>query len=274
MTPDRDTARAPRPPARAARVGSAVAARADRVRRRGADDRGAVPVLVRRHRGRSSSSVLVGAGILVLAVVTDAPTGIARIAARRLARRARLRAGAVLDRGAVRVRLLRRRRCRDGVLHRARASATWCWRCSPATAARSPRLERAPGADLSPRCVRGLEAQAAAPARADRRGRAARGWKIALNDPRVQRALGIGAPVIGYLDVRRRSLPDGARHSLAGATRPAIEPEVAVHVGRGRRDRGLGRGARGDRRRPAVRGPRARYWRATSSIAPPCSARR
>ena len=56
------------------------------------------------------------------------------------------------------------------------------------------------------------------------------GWKIGLNDARVQRALGIAAPVIGYL-TSATVLPSGAAHSLAGATRPAIEPEVAVHVG-------------------------------------------
>jgi 2-keto-4-pentenoate hydratase len=56
------------------------------------------------------------------------------------------------------------------------------------------------------------------------------GWKIGLNDARVQRALGISAPVIGYLTTAT-VLPDGAAHSLAGATRPAIEPEVALHMG-------------------------------------------
>jgi 2-keto-4-pentenoate hydratase len=48
----------------------------------------------------------------------------------------------------------------------------------------------------------------------------------------VQRALGIEAPVIGYLTTAT-VVPDGAVHSVAGATRPAIEPEVAVHVGEG-----------------------------------------
>jgi 2-keto-4-pentenoate hydratase len=88
------------------------------------------------------------------------------------------------------------------------------------------------GADLSPAVVSGLAAQAARLRRRLDAGETRAGWKIALNDPRVQRALGIGAPVIGYM-TSATVLPDGGRHSLAGATRPAIEPEVALHVGDG-----------------------------------------
>lgn len=86
--------------------------------------------------------------------------------------------------------------------------------------------------DLAPGIVRGLEAQAARLRARIAAGERRAGWKIALNDPRVQRALGIGAPVIGYL-TSATVVPSGAVHSLTGATRPAIEPEVAVHVGEG-----------------------------------------
>lgn len=87
-------------------------------------------------------------------------------------------------------------------------------------------------ADLSPAVLRGLERQAARLRERTAAGERRAGWKIALNDPRVQDALGIGAPVIGYL-TSATVVADGARHSLAGATRAAIEPEVAVHVGEG-----------------------------------------
>ena len=87
-------------------------------------------------------------------------------------------------------------------------------------------------ADLSPTVVRGLERQAARLRERTAAGERRAGWKIALNDPRVQGALGIGAPVIGYL-TSATVVADGAQHSLAGATRAAIEPEVAVHVGEG-----------------------------------------
>jgi 2-keto-4-pentenoate hydratase len=93
--------------------------------------------------------------------------------------------------------------------------------------------------DLSPAVLRGLEAQAARLRERIAAGERRAGWKIALNDPRVQRALGISAPVIGHL-TSATVLPAGGSHSLAGATRPAIEPEVAVHVGEDGEVAGLG----------------------------------
>jgi 2-keto-4-pentenoate hydratase len=66
------------------------------------------------------------------------------------------------------------------------------------------------------------------------RGRLARGerrigWKIGLNVVAVQRQLGIDAPVIGHL-TSASVIEDGSAHSLAGATRPGVEPEVAIHI--------------------------------------------
>jgi 2-keto-4-pentenoate hydratase len=100
-------------------------------------------------------------------------------------------------------------------------------------------LSATAGPDLSPSVLRGLGAQAAHLRARLAAGERRAGWKIALNDPRVQRALGIQAPVIGYL-TSATVLPDGAQHSLSGATRPAIEPEVAVHIGDGNEIAGLG----------------------------------
>ena len=87
--------------------------------------------------------------------------------------------------------------------------------------------------------MRGLEAQAARLRARLAAGERRAGWKIALNDPRVQRALGIGAPVIGYL-TSATVVASGAVHPLSGATRPAVEPEVAVHVGEGGQVAALG----------------------------------
>lgn len=95
------------------------------------------------------------------------------------------------------------------------------------------------GPDLSPAVLHGLEAQAARLRERTAGGERRAGWKIALNDPRVQRALGIAAPVIGHM-TSATVVPDGSSHSLAGATRPAIEPEVAVHVGENGEVAGLG----------------------------------
>jgi 2-keto-4-pentenoate hydratase len=85
---------------------------------------------------------------------------------------------------------------------------------------------------LSAPVLEGLRRQAAQLRERLAAGERRVGWKVALNDPRVQRALGIEAPVIGYL-TSATVVPSGAPHALAGATRPAIEPEVAVHVGEG-----------------------------------------
>lgn len=62
------------------------------------------------------------------------------------------------------------------------------------------------------------------------------GWKIGLNDPRVQEHLGLDRPVIGFLTDGTLAAP-GETHSLAGATRPAAEAEIAVEL---RRDVGPG----------------------------------
>jgi 2-keto-4-pentenoate hydratase len=56
------------------------------------------------------------------------------------------------------------------------------------------------------------------------------GWKIGINVPPVQRQLGLDAPVVGYLTSATELAP-GSERSLAGTTRPAIEPEVAIHLG-------------------------------------------
>jgi 2-keto-4-pentenoate hydratase len=55
------------------------------------------------------------------------------------------------------------------------------------------------------------------------------GWKIGLNDPAVQRQLGISEPVIGYL-TSGSQLPVGAAHSLGGGTRVGVEAEIAVQI--------------------------------------------
>ena len=86
---------------------------------------------------------------------------------------------------------------------------------------------------------RGLEAQQKALRDCVAAGERRRGWKVALNDPRVQQALKISAPVIGYL-ASGTEVTGGDRHSLEGATRPAVEPEIAVHIGADGAIAGLG----------------------------------
>jgi 2-keto-4-pentenoate hydratase len=92
---------------------------------------------------------------------------------------------------------------------------------------------------LDGRVRRGLEAQQVSLREHIAAGESRLGWKVALNDPRVQEALGISQPVIGYL-ATGTEIAAGGSHSLDGATRPAIEPEIAVHVGEGGAIAGLG----------------------------------
>ena len=54
------------------------------------------------------------------------------------------------------------------------------------------------------------------------------GWKLALNAPAIVAALGIGEPALGGLF---RSRVASGEHSLAGATRPAVEPELVLEAG-------------------------------------------
>jgi len=67
--------------------------------------------------------------------------------------------------------------------------------------------------------------------RAELQGGARRvGWKIGLNVPEVQQALGIGEPVIGYL-TSATLLEPGGSFDGTGAERLMAEPEVALTIG-------------------------------------------
>lgn len=81
-----------------------------------------------------------------------------------------------------------------------------------------------------PRIARGMAAQLARRDRLVAAGHARVGWKIGFNTPRAQRALGLDGPVVGHLTLATVVVP-GVAHALAGAVRPAVEPEVAVHLG-------------------------------------------
>ena len=55
------------------------------------------------------------------------------------------------------------------------------------------------------------------------------GWKIGLNVPAVQERLGIERSVVGHLTSATLLRPGGT-HSLAGALKPFVEPEIAIEV--------------------------------------------
>jgi 2-keto-4-pentenoate hydratase len=58
------------------------------------------------------------------------------------------------------------------------------------------------------------------------------GWKVAFGSPKALAQLGLERPLVARLPASGR-LADGATVSLAGWTRPLLEAEVAIWVGRG-----------------------------------------
>jgi 2-keto-4-pentenoate hydratase len=58
------------------------------------------------------------------------------------------------------------------------------------------------------------------------------GWKIGVNVPAVQEALGISEPVVGYMTARSL-VASGDVVDIGGWTGPMLEPEVAIRVGAG-----------------------------------------
>lgn len=57
------------------------------------------------------------------------------------------------------------------------------------------------------------------------------GWKVGFGAPAVMKRLGLSAPLLGFL-TERGLVRSGAAIPLVGWTRPAAEPEIAVHIGR------------------------------------------
>ena len=90
--------------------------------------------------------------------------------------------------------------------------------------------------EVDPRVKAGLERQLEEWRRLLGQGAHRRGWKIGFNALQAQQALGLREPVIGFLTSSTEVGPDGS-HSLAGASRPLVEVEVAIEL---RRDVGPG----------------------------------
>lgn len=80
-----------------------------------------------------------------------------------------------------------------------------------------------------PRVVAGMPAQVAARAAALAAGERHRGFKIGFGAPAALANLGTTGPLVGYL-LASREVADGDEVDLAGWTKPALEPEVAVHL--------------------------------------------
>ena len=57
------------------------------------------------------------------------------------------------------------------------------------------------------------------------------GWKICINDPRVQARLGLDAPFVGWLN-GARLIGSGGAYPVPSGARFACEPEIAIRIGR------------------------------------------
>jgi 2-keto-4-pentenoate hydratase len=57
------------------------------------------------------------------------------------------------------------------------------------------------------------------------------GWKVGLGSPTAMEQARISAPLVGFL-ASQAVIASGDTVSLQGWTRPAVEPELAIHVGR------------------------------------------
>jgi 2-keto-4-pentenoate hydratase len=75
-------------------------------------------------------------------------------------------------------------------------------------------------------------------------GAALVGWKIGFGSPAAMEQLGIEAPLVGFVV---SVLDPGSTVSLRGWTKPAFEPEIAIHI-----DRDLGPGSSRDEAAAAI----------------------
>jgi 2-keto-4-pentenoate hydratase len=81
-----------------------------------------------------------------------------------------------------------------------------------------------------PRVSAGMRAQLGLRDRRLAAGAKALGWKVAFSAPEAMERLGIAAPLVGFL-TDRSIAASGSDYSLDGWTKPALEPEIAIHMG-------------------------------------------
>jgi 2-keto-4-pentenoate hydratase len=81
-----------------------------------------------------------------------------------------------------------------------------------------------------PPVARGIERQRAAIAERRGRGESVIGWKLGLGSAAVRDELGLPGPLVGFLS-SASVLSSGATVAVGEWVRPALEPELAVHVG-------------------------------------------
>jgi 2-keto-4-pentenoate hydratase len=82
-----------------------------------------------------------------------------------------------------------------------------------------------------PRISRGMTAQLRHRRELLQSGEKALGWKLAFGGPAAMERLHTSAPLVGFL-LQSAVVPSGSSLSLSNWTKPAAEPEIAVHLGK------------------------------------------
>ena len=82
-----------------------------------------------------------------------------------------------------------------------------------------------------PRIARGMQAQAEMGRTRCAAGDRVIGWKVGFGAPAMLERMKIAGPLVGFLTENAR-VPPGGSISFSGWTKPVIEPEIAVHIGR------------------------------------------
>jgi len=82
-----------------------------------------------------------------------------------------------------------------------------------------------------PRVLRGMEKQLQLRQDHLNAGEKSIGWKVGFGTSAAQERLGINAPLIGFL-TDKALLPSDASVSLKGWTKPAVESEIAIYMGK------------------------------------------
>jgi 2-keto-4-pentenoate hydratase len=82
-----------------------------------------------------------------------------------------------------------------------------------------------------PRIERGMAAQLARRRERIAAGEKPIGWKVGFGTQAAMQRFALAAPLVGFLS-ESWLVPSGGTVSLQGWTRPTVEPEIAVHMGR------------------------------------------
>jgi len=82
-----------------------------------------------------------------------------------------------------------------------------------------------------PRISRGMTAQLRRRRELLQSGHKPLGWKLAFGGPAAMERLRTNAPLVGFL-LQSAVVPSGSSLSLSNWTKPAAEPEIAVHLGK------------------------------------------